>query len=262
MQLITFHKYQGTGNDFIIIDNRNSGLILSENSVRFLCDRKFGIGADGLIMLEMRDIPYMLYYNSDGRISSMCGNGGRCFTAFASSLHLIATGEQFDFHAADGLHSATLASNGNVRLSMSDVKKPAQYKNAFIVDTGSPHYVEITSEEDLNSMNINERGAAIRNSEDFRSEGINVNFISFSEDGIRIRTYERGVEAETLSCGTGAVAGAIVDNLHNKRNISKVIAPGGELFVSFSETNSKYTDVLLEGPANFVFSGTINMNTN
>ena len=255
----TFYKYQGTGNDFIIIDN--SALQFDKNNsknIAKLCDRRFGIGADGLILLENH--PHadfrMVYYNSDGNESSMCGNGGRCITAFAKFLGLIE--KRAAFEAIDGMHEAEIEA-GIVKLKMQDVKTMEHHNNYVFLDTGSPHHVEMHS--DLASLNIKSVGSEIRYSENYGLEGSNVNFVSqLSENNFRVRTYERGVEDETLSCGTGVTAVALAMEAMGKTTESNVIlhTQGGQLSVKFNkDNNGHYNNIWLIGPAKQVFKGEI-----
>lgn len=254
---IQFYKYQGTGNDFVMIDNRRE-LFPKDNValIEKICDRRFGIGADGLILLENdTDTDFrMVYYNSDGNQSSMCGNGGRCLTAFAHKLGLI--GNDTLFIATDGLHKATILENGNVSLQMKDVEEVRIESGYVFLNTGSPHHVLMV--EELEHFDVKTHGARIRYSDLYGKAGSNVNFvIQISDDHFRVRTYERGVEDETLSCGTGATAVAIAMNAVGKTD-SKVIhldVQGGKLKVSFTKKDNGYTDVFLEGPAKLVFEG-------
>lgn len=255
----TFYKYQGTGNDFIIIDNRSLNIDKADTkSVAQLCDRRFGIGADGLILLENHDTVdfKMVYYNADGNESSMCGNGGRCIVHFARFLGIITS--EATFEAIDGLHKAVIDLD-NVKLQMKDVDGISKQNDDVMLDTGSPHYVTLI-EEGLHTMNVEESGAAIRNSDMFKSEGINVNFVEpKSENIFSVRTYERGVEAETLSCGTGVTAVAIA--MHNlnltKSNLVTLNTQGGTLQVKFDFNPNGYTSIWLIGPAKQVFKGEV-----
>lgn len=254
-----FYKYQGTGNDFVMIDNRTN--FFPKDNVKLieqLCDRRFGIGADGLILLENdTDTDFrMVYYNSDGNQSSMCGNGGRCLVAFAKNLEIIEN--QTVFIATDGLHHATLSDDGIVSLQMKSVDAVKTTSEYVFLDTGSPHHVQMVS--DLAHFNIKDIGAKIRYSDLYGKAGSNVNFVEqLSEDTFAIRTYERGVEDETLSCGTGATATAIAMNSIGKTHSNSIHlhVQGGELEVSFEKKDGKFTDVFLKGPAKFVFKGTI-----
>lgn len=256
---IPFQKYQGTGNDFIIIDNRSGTYDnITESQVRHLCDRHFGIGADGLMLFNLKpgyDFE-MKYYNADGRESSMCGNGGRCIIRFAIDLGI----HQFTyrFWAPDGEHEAEIDNHNKIRLKMHDVKQIEDHDNYIIINTGSPHFVKFAN--DVMNIDVVETGRDIRNSKSFQKEGINVNFVeSTGEDSILVRTYERGVEDETLSCGTGVTAAALV-SAHNSRGFNRVevTTPGGNLSVEFTKlSDSEFENIWLCGPAEFVFRGEV-----
>ena len=253
-----FYKYQGTGNDFVMIDNRDGIFKKNTTVIEQLCDRRFGIGADGLILLENDKIAdfRMVYYNSDGNESSMCGNGGRCIVAFAKKLGII--NSETDFIATDGPHYATISEDGIVSLQMKDVDTVKQEKNYVFLDTGSPHHVELV--DDLKIFDVKNEGSKIRYSELYGKTGSNVNFVKEEKDGVfSIRTYERGVEDETLSCGTGATAVALAMNALGKTtsNTIQLNVEGGKLEVSFKKSGEKYTDVFLKGPAVFVFKGNL-----
>ena len=207
--LINFYKYQGTGNDFIILDAREQNIQLTEEQIRLLCHRRFGIGADGLmIYLNREGYDFeMKYYNADGRDGSMCGNGGRCIIKFAYSLGLHK--ELYHFIAADGEHEAEIDLNGWIRLKMNDVSKVNSDGAEYILDTGSPHLVKYVN--DLEDYRVTDEGKEIRYNETYKEEGINVNFVeTINDHTIFVRTYERGVEAETWSCGTGVTASALI----------------------------------------------------
>ena len=256
---ITFNKYEGTGNDFVMIDNRQN--IFPKNNLKLiekLCDRRFGIGADGLILLE-NDLETnfkMVYYNSDGNESSMCGNGGRCLVAFAKSLNVIQN--QATFIATDGLHHATILENGYVSLQMKDVDDVKIEENYVFLNTGSPHHVMLV--DDLENLDVKNNGAKIRYSDLYGKAGSNVNFVKqMSDNHFAIRTYERGVEDETLSCGTGATAVAIAMNAIHKTDAThlRLDVQGGKLEVSFEKVDDRFINVFLKGPATFVFEGEI-----
>ena len=266
--IIRFSKYHGAGNDFIMIDNRSSVLRNFENSaglISRLCHRKFGIGADGLILINISHSSdfEMNFFNSDGKIGSMCGNGGRCSVAFASSLGLIR--DKTVFTAIDGLHEAVILNKDKdctqVSLKMQDVDNIKKTDEYFIIDTGAPHYVYFT--KNINDINVFEEGRKIRYSKLFGKDGINVNFAEVKNDKLFMRTYERGVEDETLSCGTGATATALaasISKLCKDDGICNLSAPGGELtvrFIKISETS--FTNIWLEGPTICVFKGEINI---
>ena len=258
---INFYKYEGTGNDFVMIDNRNNFFPKSDvKLIAHLCDRRFGIGADGLILLENDSESdfKMVYFNSDGNQSTMCGNGGRCLVAFAKKLQII--DYSASFIAIDGLHHATVSDVGIVSLQMKDVDSVNSQPNYTFLDTGSPHHVEVVSA--ISNLDIKSQGAAIRYSRLYGSAGANVNFVQqINEAAYSIRTYERGVEDETLSCGTGATAVAIAMNYIGKTNLNtiKINVQGGKLEVSFDKKDSHYSNVFLKGPATFVFQGIINI---
>lgn len=253
-----FYKYQGTGNDFVMIDNRNQFFPKDNTAlVEKLCDRRFGIGADGLILLENDNESdfRMVYYNSDGNTSSMCGNGGRCIVSFAKRLGIIE--KETNFIAADGPHHATIFDNGNVSLQMKDVGTIDSTAEYVFLDTGSPHHVQM--EDDLENLDVKTLGASIRYSEMYGKAGSNVNFVHQEDDHtFSVRTYERGVEDETFSCGTGVTAVAIAMHAIGKTQSETVNlnTPGGKLSVTFHEHDGKFTDVFLNGPAEFVFKGT------
>jgi diaminopimelate epimerase len=255
---IHFSKYQSTGNDFVLIDNRE-GLYdqLNTAQVRFLCDRRFGIGGDGLMLLNKQEGYdfHMKYYNSDGREGSMCGNGGRSIAQFAKHLGLV--NDKATFMAVDGEHKATIGERGWVRLKMNPVHAVKQEGDHFILDTGSPHYV--LPVDNVQAVNVAKEGAQIRYSPTFAAEGINVNFVEAKADGsIYVRTYERGVEAETYSCGTGVTASALVGAKQNGPVKVDVQTLGGRLSVEFTRENEQdFEDIWLCGPATFVFRGEI-----
>lgn len=258
-----FYKYHGTGNDFILIDNRQGFFVPAGNIVRSLCDRRFGIGADGLILMNgsgKTDFT-MVYFNSDGKESTLCGNGGRCLAAFARKLGF--PGLSYTFEAIDGAHRATILQEMHdttlVELKMNDIELPAAHSTDGIIDTGSPHLVRFVN--DLDHQDIVSQGREIRNSEPFRKHGINVNFIELRGDAVSIRTYERGVENETLSCGTGVVASALAVTARHPsfRSPVRLKTAGGELTVRFKVKNNLYYDIWLEGPASFVYRGEINI---
>ena len=259
---VIFDKYQGAGNDFIIMDNRDEKYsCLKSSQLKFLCDRNIGIGANGVILIHYTSGAdfEMHYFNSDGNPSTLCGNGGRCAVAFAKRHQMIKS--QTQFKAIDGLHEAEIVSKHNVRLKMNDVKKFINHKNGILIDTGSPHYIQLV--ENISILNIKKEGAEIRYSDPFLPNGINVNFLEKQNNShFSIRTYERGVEDETLACGTGAVAGALaMHHLGKTKGLTKIKleAIGGMLIVDFAVSEIGYKNILLEGPATFVYSGCINI---
>lgn len=254
---IQFYKYQGTGNDFVILDNRNnqySGLTTPQ--IKFMCDRRFGIGADGLMQLNLLDgFDFkMKYYNADGTESSMCGNGGRCLVKFAKDMGIVKS--TYHFLAIDGPHEASFANNGWVRLKMKDVNEMNEDDGNCVVDTGSPHYIKIVN--DVKNYNVFDEGKQIRNSRKYRENGINVNFVEIEHGHIYVRTYERGVENETFSCGTGVTASALACAGNRGFNHVVVKTLGGELAVDFQKDEKDYfSDIWLIGPATYVFKGEI-----
>lgn len=258
MQIEIF-KYQGTGNDFVIIDNRNGNLTLSPEKVKHLCDRRFGIGADGLMLLNNK-IGYdfeMVYFNSDGHEGSMCGNGGRCITQFAHDLGI--RKDVYQFIAVDGPHEASFGDHEWIHLKMKDVPNIETHFGNYILDTGSPHYVK--SVVDVWAMNVVEEGKEIRQSKEFSKEGINVNFVENTNKKIIVRTYERGVEDETYSCGTGVTASALVF-AHNDNGFNRVDVQtkGGHLAVEFDKTGEQsFENIWLCGPAVFVFKAVVDI---
>jgi diaminopimelate epimerase len=253
-----FYKYQGTGNDFVMIDNRQQ--FFPKNNTKLvgqLCDRKFGIGADGLILLELHPTAdfKMVYYNSDGNLSSMCGNGGRCITHFAKKLGIIKT--EAVFEAVDGMHQASIDGE-SISLKMNDVRTVDVSNDFTFLNTGSPHHVQMVS--GLNNFDVYAEGKAIRNSR-YGKEGANINFVEAEANDIfSVRTYERGVENETLSCGTGVTAVALALSETGVISANEVLlkTPGGNLKVSFTKTTLGYQNIHLIGPAVQVFKGTWN----
>jgi diaminopimelate epimerase len=254
-----FFKYQATGNDFVMIDNRQNVFDGSNQElIQRLCDRRFGIGADGLILIanDPDEDFNMRYFNADGKEASMCGNGGRCAVAFAKYLKIF-KGDHVIFSAVDGWHEALLK-DGGVKLKMMDVSLIKKFEHGFFLETGSPHFVKFTNE--LEKVNVFKEGKELRDNREFQPGGTNVNFVAYKNDIIHIRTYERGVENETLSCGTGSVAAALAVSLkyQDNKNVYPLKAPGGNLQVSFdSKTNKGFQNIWLEGPATFVFKGEI-----
>ena len=252
--IIEFYKYQGTGNDFIMIDDRENTFDIKDHElIAALCQRRMGIGADGLILLR-NHTKYdfeMIYFNSDGHQSSMCCNGGRCIIAFAQLLEIIKN--ETTFLAIDGKHKG-LFSGDTIALQMLDVSEIVGEGDGLVLNTGSPHYIEMV--DDLRNINIEKEGRKIRNSKPFKKEGINVNFVQDSAD-LQVRTYERGVEAETLSCGTGVVATAIAMHYSNciEDNLINIKTEGGELSVSFEGFNGSYRNIWLSGEASMVYAG-------
>lgn len=252
-----FYKYQGTGNDFVIIDNRNLQFPKDKTIIEKCCDRRFGIGGDGLILLENHPTLdfKMVYYNSDGRESSMCGNGGRCIIAFANFLDIFKTKTKFE--AIDGLHEGEIK-KGTVKLKMTDVSEIKKIEKDFELNTGSPHYIQMV--ENLENFEVVKLGKSIRNSARYLKEGINVNFVEkISENEISVRTYERGVEDETFSCGTGVTAAALVIMQQSEEKTINVKTLGGNLKIFAEKDGTSYTNIWLEGPAVKVFKGKIKL---
>lgn len=257
-----FYKFDGAGNDFVLIDNRDGQLQLSREQIAHICHRRFGVGADGLMTLEAAAADYdfvMKYYNSDGGTASMCGNGGRCIVAFAHLLgveHRVAGASCYRFLADDGPHLAeilewnTQTRQGMVRLGMRDVAVDSVRRciDGWLLNTGVPHYVQQVS--DLGHFDVVGEGRRLRHHPELGDEGANVNFIEQSPDGIlHVRTYERGVEDETWACGTGVTACAIVSGCN------RLQAPGGYFEVTYQKTPETYTNVRLQGPVSLNFTG-------
>jgi diaminopimelate epimerase len=260
MKKIPFYKYQGTGNDFVIIDNRHN--IFSKKDAKTisrLCDRKFGIGADGVMLLEPHDsLDFkMVYFNADGYPSSMCGNGGRCLVSFAGFLGIIVS--KTSFEAVDGVHHATLFENGDVSLQMSNVPVVQVYDGHIFTDTGSPHHVQLT--DNIDHVDVFTQGRHLRN-ELYGKEGANINFVEpQGGNRFKVRTYERGVEEETLSCGTGVTAVALAMHSTEQTRSNEVVleTPGGTLQVSFQPSPQGYREIWLTGAATQVFKGEISI---
>ena len=257
---INFKKFQGCGNDFIILDDRDQLFATYFDKIELLCQRRFGIGADGLILIrENAEVDFeMVYFNSDGKIGSMCGNGSRCAVSYAYDLGMIK--DNCIFKAYDGLHKAEIKEiisdkKKEIAVQMCDVKNIEIHEEFIYLDTGSPHVV--INKLDVDNLNVVEEGRKIRFNDRFKDTGTNVNFIERDFDVLKVRTYERGVEDETLSCGTGVTASAIASGVNGRENACKIITPGGELFVTFTKENNSASNVWLQGPAVFVFAGEI-----
>jgi diaminopimelate epimerase len=255
---IPFFKYHGTGNDFIIIDNRKEIFPKEDQKwIEGICSRRFGIGADGLMLVEHSKISNfkMIYYNSDGKPGSMCGNGGRCIVAFAHYLGIFEN--QTTFEAIGALYEAKIE-DGLVSLKMNDVSEVTSNPTHYFLDTGSPHHV--TFEDNVDEMDVYQQGKKIRYGSPYFEKGTNVNFAEqINDNTFKVRTYERGVENETLSCGTGVTAVAIASHLSKKSNGNQIELQtlGGNLQVSFDVENDIYKNIVLKGPATFVFKGEI-----
>lgn len=260
---INFFKYQGTGNDFIIIDAWEKPVVLTSNQIAFLCDRRFGIGADGLMILaKSKQYDFeMIYYNADGEPGSMCGNGGRCLVQYALKAGYVQ--KHATFIAADGLHEANLLEHDDwISLKMGDVDEVAlRTENECFLNTGSPHLIQWVNNP--NEVDVKSVGAEIRYNDEFKKNGTNVNFVSVVNNEVFVRTYERGVEDETLSCGTGVTASVLAasatNRLHENASFAHVKTLGGQLIVRFVKQQSGFSNVWLEGPAVFVFKGEINI---
>lgn len=256
---ITFYKYQGTGNDFILVDDRENKLRnYSHQVVQQLCSRRWGIGADGFILLRNHK-PYdfeMSYHNADGS-QSLCGNGSRCAVHLAQQLGII--DQKARFIAIDGLHQAFIEKN-LVHVQLRKVVEIKKLSNDYWVNLGSPHYVQWVKDGEL--LDVCKIGSNIRNSPPFQEQGVNVNFVWLGKDNmLHVRTYERGIEDETLSCGTGVVAAALVASLQKSYSSPvKIVTQGGELQVSFKKKgDQQFDEIYLTGPVQQVFQGTIDL---
>jgi len=255
---LNFSKYEGAGNDFIVIDDRKQSFPKEDvNFISHLCHRQFGIGADGLILLrEVKDFDFqMVYFNSDGRESSMCGNGARCITQFAHDIGIVS--DKYQFKAIDGSHESIILSNNIATVKMSDVMGIEIGSDYYFINTGSPHCVIFIN--DLDALDIIKEAHKVRYNGRFKTDGVNVNFVTVTTNENRMRTYERGVENETLACGTGTVAVAIALAEKNKNTSLHqqylIKAPGGNLKVTFNRKTEEFTNIWLEGPVHRVFSG-------
>ena len=262
--MIQFYKYHGAGNDFIMLNLIEEGIVLSQEQIKQLCDRHKGIGADGLMLLlasEESDFE-MKYYNSDGCEGSMCGNGGRCIVSFAYDMGIVQ--DDYAFMAVDGLHKAQILEiNGKqkqVKLQMIDVDMVSFVNGKMVIDTGSPHYLDFR--DNVEDINVFDEGKAIRYSDKFKKNGVNVNFVESDGNQLYVRTYERGVEDETLACGTGVTAAAIASCVREtmEYKVFDIKTKGGELKVQFDTADGqKFTNIYLSGPAEFVYTGAIDI---
>ncbi len=253
-----FYKYQATGNDFVIVDNREGKFSFSIDDIKKICDRKFGVGADGIMLIEKHpsfDFN-LIYFNADGS-PSLCGNGSRAAVMMASALGVV--NGKAKFNAYDGAHEAQLLPNGNVRLKMNDVKEIKSSSEGVFLNTGSPHFIKWVSE--IKNYPVFEEGEKIRYSEAFKPAGTNVNFAEqLKDNSIFVRTYERGVENETLSCGTGVTAAALASTFYQYISPVTVKTLGGELSVEFKVSHDgSFTDIFLVGPAKMVFEGVLEL---
>jgi diaminopimelate epimerase len=257
-----FYKYQATGNDFVLIDNRNGGFSFSTEQVKKICDRKFGVGADGLMLIEKDpELDFSLvYYNNDGS-QSLCGNGSRAAVTMAAKLGLL--NGKTRFNAYDGAHDAQLLGEDIVKLKMNDVTDINKIGEDFFINTGSPHYIRFIGE--IENHPVYEEGKKIRHHEAFKPGGTNVNFVEvLAENAIFVRTFERGVENETLSCGTGVTAAALAASYKGYESPVKIGTLGGELLVEFKKSTEagnpgRFTDIFLIGPAKMVFEGDLEL---
>ena len=256
--IIPFNKYEGTGNDFIIVENSTRLLDHNDNNIfKKLCDSRFGIGADGLILIE--ESPgydfRMLYYNADGSPGEMCGNGGRCAAHFVMK-HFTGS-RDLSFLAGDGPHTARVAGDDFIEISVRDVTEARKTPDGILVNTGVPHLVIFADDTELADFVTFARG--LRYSPRYAPEGVNVNLATVTDNGLTIRTYERGVEDETLSCGTGATASVIAAALTGKivTGDARVSVRGGELQIRYVNDGEGASEIFLAGPATFVFSGEI-----
>ena len=260
---IDFFKYEGTGNDFVIIDNRDLKFQKDNNElIQNICDRKKGVGADGLILLENHDIFNfrMIYFNADGSESGFCGNGSRCITHLANKLNII--DEKAIFNAIDGVHESKIT-NGRISVKMNDILKSEIFKyndkyNTTFIDTGSPHLIRLY--ENIDSIDIVKEARELKLIYSEYTDGLNINFCEISDSKIKLRTYERGVEDETLSCGTGAVASAVFLKVYGLVSHDKIeiLMKGGLLCVELNKEKNLFSDIWLSGEVNMVFMGVYN----
>ncbi len=255
---IDFTKYHGAGNDFVIINKEHNPEFPDEDQelISQMCDRHFGIGADGLITIDKcQEADFrMIYYNADGQPGSLCGNGTRCAVHYAHSLKWFGVSGQV--LAADGLHKAYYRDADFIEIQMNDPNILTFSQTEIVIDTGSPHYIEWVDR--YNGLDLFSRGRTIRYSAPFKKAGINVNFVLDRGEDIEVRTYERGVEDMTLACGTGCTAAAIAWAIKN--NMSGPVSlpvkvPGGQLQVRFNMISNKPVEIWLGGPAVKVFKG-------
>ena len=257
---ISFNKFNGAGNDFIIIDNRDNDIKVNSSLVSLLCNRNFGVGADGVIVIKncKKSDFEILHFTPDGEIGSLCGNGSRCAVSFAHKNKIIEN--KTTFKAFDGFHNAEILNNNLIKMEMNIISDIIENEYGIWVDTGSPHLV--IRSDDTESLNVYNSAREIRYNDYYRDEGVNVNFVEkIDDEKFKIRTYERGVEDETLACGTGSTASAICMNYLNITNKNKITmeCKGGNLFVEFNSEEKEYSKIYITGPANFVFEGTIDL---
>ena len=255
---IDFSKYNGAGNDFILIEDRDNLINDNKLLISYLCDRHFGIGADGLIILkESNNCDFeILHYTSDGNLGSLCGNGSRCAVLFAYNKNII--GKKTVFNAFDGIHSAEILDDELIKMEMNVNSDIVSNSYGTWLDTGSPHLV--IEKDNIDKLDVKNEGRLIRYNDFYKKEGVNVNFIEkISDDQFKIRTYERGVENETLACGTGSTASAICMNFLGRTKSGKITMKcrGGDLNVQFNSSNNGFEEISITGPAKLVFDGTI-----
>ena len=253
---IKFQKYESGGNDFVLIDDRNNIYNLSPEKIRNICSRNFGVGSDGLILLKVSSVAdiKMCYYNSDGLPSTLCGNGTRCLFSFSLSLGIIKKIAKIE--TSEGIYTVTISNKNLVSLKMKNIDDIILFDNKAYLNSGSPHHIEMT--KDLNKVSVKKTGSSIRFSKRYFPDGTNVNFCNKISDKIfEIRTYERGVEDETLSCGTGATAVAIAVHAMGLTTENEIIIQtrGGELIISFETSQTGYKNIYLKGTTRFVFKG-------
>ncbi len=254
MPEVKFYKYQGTGNDFIMIDDRHQDFDLNKETIGKWCDRRFGIGADGVILLRNHKTCdfEMVYFNPDGS-QSLCGNGSRCAVRLAHDLGMV--DRQCTFQAVDGEHRG-LIDGDTISIQMQDVGRPLEIEGEYFIDTGSPHHIKMVNE--VAKVDVQVEGKSIRHSKPYQPGGTNVNFVQPVNGEVLVRTFERGVEDETLSCGTGVTAVALVMASMGGTSPVKVKAKGGDLLVSFiRQPDDSFCEIYLSGPAEKVFEGTI-----
>ena len=255
---ISFSKYNGAGNDFILIDDRKNFIVDNKSLISYLCDRHFGVGADGLIILkESNNYDFeILHYTSDGNLGSLCGNGSRCAVLFAYNKNII--GRKTVFKAFDGIHGAEILDDELIKMEMSVNSDIVSNSYGTWLDTGSPHLV--IEKDDIDKLDVNNEGRLIRYNDFYKEEGVNVNFVEkISDNQFKIRTYERGVENETLACGTGSTASAICMNFLGKTNSNNITmhCKGGDLNVQFNKSEKNYKEISITGPAKLVFEGVV-----
>jgi diaminopimelate epimerase len=256
--LFKFYKYQGTGNDFIVFDDRSECFPSSRDVIQQLTDRRFGIGGDGIILIQNSEKAdfRMIYYNPDGS-QSLCGNGSRCAVEFANRLNLFQY--ETNFEAVDGIHHAFMK-DGWIHFNINDLESVINEGNDYFIENGSPHFIRFVT--DVNEVDIQKISPPLRHSTAFNRSGMNVNFVQLTDHGITVRTYERGVENETLSCGTGVTAAAIASSLKGMASPVNVTTKGGSLRVTFDRTDDSFRHIYLSGPVSMVFEGEINITTN